>query len=52
MQKHKTGAWSLLIIVLGLDGVAYWAMVWRRRLFFWLVKLQRHWPLVPRISFD
>ncbi|MBI3850848.1 MAG: tryptophan 7-halogenase [Verrucomicrobia bacterium] len=29
-----------------------WAMVWRRRLFFWLVKLQRRWPLVPRISFD
>ena len=28
-----------------------WAMDWRRRLFFWLVKLQARWPLVPRISF-
>jgi len=30
MQKHKTWTWSLLIIVLGLDGVASWAMVWRK----------------------
>jgi FADH2-dependent halogenase len=28
-----------------------WGMYWRRRLFFFLVKLQRHRPLVPRISF-
>jgi FADH2-dependent halogenase len=28
-----------------------WAMEWRRRVFFWLVKLQRRWPLVPKISF-
>jgi hypothetical protein len=28
-----------------------WAMDWRRRLFFWLVKAQARWPLVPRISF-
>ena len=32
-----------------LDGG--WAMDWRRRLFFWLIKLQAKWPLVPRISF-
>ena len=25
---------------------------WRLRLFFLLVKLQKHWPLVPKISFD
>jgi hypothetical protein len=29
MRKHKTWAWGLLIIVLGLDGVACWAMVWQ-----------------------
>jgi flavin-dependent dehydrogenase len=28
-----------------------WAMDWRRRLFFWLIKLQSRRPLVPRISF-
>jgi len=25
---------------------------WRLRLFFLLVKIQKRWPLVPRISFD
>ena len=29
-----------------------WAMRWRMRLFFWIVKLQSGFPLVPRISFD
>jgi flavin-dependent dehydrogenase len=29
-----------------------WAMEWRRRLFFWLIRMQGKWPLVPRISFD
>jgi FADH2-dependent halogenase len=33
-----------------LDGG--WAMDWRRRLFFLLIKLQARWPLVPRISFS
>jgi flavin-dependent dehydrogenase len=28
-----------------------WSMRWRLRLFFWIVKLQARWPLVPRISF-
>jgi len=28
-----------------------WAMDWRRRVFFWLIKLQALRPLVPRISF-
>ena len=28
-----------------------WPMRWRMRLFFWIVKMQARWPLVPRISF-
>lgn len=28
-----------------------WAMRWRLRMFFWIVRLQARWPLVPRISF-
>ena len=28
-----------------------WRMRWRMRLFFWIVKLQSRYPLVPRISF-
>jgi flavin-dependent dehydrogenase len=29
-----------------------WRVRWRMKVFFWLVKLQARWPLVPRISFD
>ena len=32
-----------------LDGG--WHMRWRMRLFFWIVRLQQRWPIVPRISF-
>jgi flavin-dependent dehydrogenase len=28
-----------------------WGMAWRRQLFLRLIRLQRRWPLVPRISF-
>ncbi len=28
-----------------------WGMYWRRRLFFWLIRIQARHPLVPRISF-
>lgn len=28
-----------------------WKMEWRRRLFFFLIKLQARWPLVPHLSF-
>ena len=30
MQHHKIWAWGLLLFVLGLNGVAYWATVWRK----------------------
>ena len=29
-----------------------WKLDWRRRVFFWLIKLQGRWPLVPKISFQ
>jgi flavin-dependent dehydrogenase len=29
-----------------------WKMRWRMWLFFAIIKLQRRWPLVPRVSFD
>jgi flavin-dependent dehydrogenase len=28
-----------------------WRMKWRLRAFFWIVRLQARWPLVPRVSF-
>jgi FADH2-dependent halogenase len=29
-----------------------WKMEWRRKLFFWLIRIQARWPLVPRVSFE
>jgi FADH2-dependent halogenase len=29
-----------------------WKMEWRRKLFFWLIRIQAKWPLVPRVSFE
>jgi FADH2-dependent halogenase len=28
-----------------------WKLAWRRRVFFWFVRCQKYWPLVPRITF-
>jgi flavin-dependent dehydrogenase len=28
-----------------------WKLDWRRRVFFWLTRLQARWPLVPKLSF-
>jgi hypothetical protein len=29
-----------------------WRMRWRMHLFFWIVKIQARWPLVPRVSLE
>jgi FADH2-dependent halogenase len=42
---------SAVIAVLAGETEASWALRWRVEYFFWLVKLQARWPLVPRISF-
>ncbi|HXU77023.1 MAG TPA: NAD(P)/FAD-dependent oxidoreductase [Methylomirabilota bacterium] len=42
---------AIVAILAGeLDGG--WAMEWRRKLFFLLIRLQTRWPLVPRLSFS
>ena len=43
---------SAVIAVLAGEIEGSWAMRWRMELFFWLVKIQSRWPLVPRVSFD
>jgi flavin-dependent dehydrogenase len=41
---------AIIAILAGeLDGG--WALEWRRRYFFWLIKLQARWAMAPRISF-
>jgi FADH2-dependent halogenase len=43
---------SAVIAVLAGEAEGGWALRWRVEYFFWLVKLQARWPLVPRISFS
>ncbi len=41
---------AAVIAVLAGEVEGGWAMNWRVEYFFWLVKLQSRWPLVPRLS--
>lgn len=43
---------SAVIAVLAGEVEGKWAMRWRIELFFWLVKVQSFFPLVPRLSFS
>lgn len=43
---------SAVVAVLAGDVEGGWKMTWRMRVFFWLVKAQARWPLVPRLSFE
>jgi len=41
-----------IVAVLAGELEGGWALEWRHRLFFWFIKVQARWPLVPRISFE
>ena len=41
-----------IVAVLAGELEGGWKISWRLRLFFFLVKLQTRWPLVPRISYS
>ena len=49
--RHKLHLPSAVTAVLAGELEGGWSVRWRMKLFFWLVKLQARWPLVPRISF-
>jgi flavin-dependent dehydrogenase len=48
-NKHRLPDAIVAVLAGELEGG--WKISWRLRLFFFLVKLQTRWPLVPRISF-
>jgi FADH2-dependent halogenase len=50
--REKFNLASAVNAVLAGELEGGWAMRWRMRVFFWIVKCQARWPLVPRISFD
>ena len=42
---------SAVIAVLAGEAEGSWSIRWRLEYFFFLVRLQAHWPIVPRLSF-
>jgi hypothetical protein len=49
--RHKLHLPSAVTALLAGELEGGWKVRWRMKLFFWLVKMQDRWPLVPRISF-
>ena len=49
--REKFNLASAVNAVLAGELEGGWRMRWRMRVFFWIVRLQSRWPLVPRISF-
>lgn len=43
---------SAMVAILAGELDGGWSIEWRRKAFFWLIRLQARWPLVPRISFE
>jgi len=50
--RHRLSLPAAVNAVLAGELEGGWALRWRLRCFFWIVRLQARWPLVPRISFD
>ena len=49
--RHKLHLPSAVTALLAGELEGGWAVRWRMKLFFFLVKLQARWPLVPRVTF-
>ncbi|MDB6027330.1 MAG: Tryptophan halogenase [Verrucomicrobiales bacterium] len=50
--REKWNLPAAIVALLAGELEGGWKMAWRMRLFFTLVRLQKRWPLVPRIAFD
>jgi flavin-dependent dehydrogenase len=50
--REKFNLPSAIVAILAGELDGGWGIEWRRKLFFLLIRLQGHWPLVPRISFE
>ncbi len=49
--RHKFNLPSAVTALLAGELEGGWTIRWRMKLFYWLIKLQARWPLVPRIAF-
>lgn len=50
--RHRLHLPSAVTALLAGELEGGWAVRWRMKIFFWLVKVQSFFPLVPRISFE
>jgi flavin-dependent dehydrogenase len=50
--KRKFQLPDAIVAILAGELEGGWKLDWRRKLFFWLVKAQSRWQLVPKISFE
>lgn len=48
--RHRLDLPSAVNAVLAGEIAGGWSMRWRLQLFLWVVRLQRRWPLVPRLE--
>jgi FADH2-dependent halogenase len=49
--KHRFKIPDAIVAILAGELEGGWRLNWRRKLFFFLVKLQAYWQVVPRFSF-
>jgi hypothetical protein len=49
--RHRMSLPAAVTAVLAGELEGGWKIRWRMRVFFWIVKLQRKFPLLPRICF-
>lgn len=50
--RHRLHLPSAVTALLAGELEGGWKVRWRMKLFFWLVRMQKRWPLVPRVSFE
>jgi FADH2-dependent halogenase len=50
--RHKFNLPSAVTALLAGELEGGWKILWRMRLFFWIIKIHSRWPILPRISFE
>jgi FADH2-dependent halogenase len=50
--RHRLDLPAAVTAILAGELEGGWHLWWRLRLFFLIIRLQAHWPLLPHISFD
>src|SRR2546422_1818378 len=49
--RHKFNLPSAVTALLAGELEGGWKILWRMRVFFWIIKIHSRWPILPRITF-